>query len=68
MAWPQPLPGRDNLDISGALAGADSFSFVGLLKRLKHRGLLRETKLPLDQYIPTSNNTAGSNKAKVKSK
>ena len=66
MAWPQPLPGRDNLDISGALAGADSFSFVGLLKRLKHRGLLRETKLPLDQYIPAS--ATGSSKAQVKSK
>ena len=54
MAWPNPLPQRDDLNISGALAGTDTFSFVGLLKRLKHRGLLRETKLPLDQYLPAS--------------
>ena len=54
MAWPNPLPQRDDLNISGALAGTDTFSFVGLLRRLKHRGLLRETKLPIQQYLPTS--------------
>ena len=53
MAWPNPLPDRDNLDISGALAGADTYSFVGLLKRLKHRGLLKETRLPIEEYFPS---------------
>ena len=52
LQWPNPLQEKGNLDISGALAGADQFSFVSLLKRLKHRGLLRESKLPLDQYCP----------------
>ena len=52
LAWPQQLPGRDSLALSSALAAADSLSFVGLLRRLQHRGLLRETKLPMDQYRP----------------
>ena len=52
MAGPNPLSQRKELDISEALAGTDTASFVGLLRRLKHRGLLRETKIPLEQYIP----------------
>lgn len=56
MAWPNPVPERDNLDLSGVLPGADSgvHSFVGLLKRLKHRGLLKETRLPMEEYFPSS--------------
>ena len=67
MAWLHSLPGRDKLNISSALAGADSYSFVGLLKRLKHRGLLRETKLPLEQYFPASSASTAA-KTSVKSK
>ena len=59
MAWPNPLPDRDNLDISGALAGADTYSFVGLLKRLKQRGFLKETRLPVEQYFTSELTKSG---------
>ena len=52
MSWPNVTPA--NNDITDALAATDSVSFVGLLKRLKHRGLLRENKLPLEQYYPAA--------------
>ena len=58
---------KESIRVSSALAGADSYSFVGLLKRLKHRGLLRETKLPLEQYFPASSASTAA-KTSVKSK
>ena len=61
---------RESLDLSGGIPSSESYSFVGLLKRLKHRfgtiltisryvfislcrGLLKETRLPMEEYFPS---------------
>ena len=69
------LRSRESLDLSGGIPSSESYSFVGLLKRLKHRwktsfnfqiwkgltdlssqtcrGLLKETRLPMEEYFPS---------------